>query len=229
MGVVRDRPSAPFFFVLEQKRYYVVLFCFATKRCEAAQYLLPQALLVTRNHGVIHNHVSNRKYMYVDFVFFFLMANQVCARALQRKYAVMNIDTYMIESYISLRSGESLLGSQTCQDSGHVLPLCPISTLFRACMSLVNLHTSRIVFHRIELLPKWQRSKFQSCLCCSSSEQTVVLVVTSVACAQNASHFTADVSFHVVVQSDLCLVAFSTKHHIIFIVFRLLNYCIYSI
>jgi hypothetical protein len=29
----------------------------------------------------------------------------------------------------------------------HVLPLCPISTLFRTCMSLVNLHVLCIVSH----------------------------------------------------------------------------------
>jgi hypothetical protein len=31
----------------------------------------------------------------------------------------------------------------------HVLPLCPISTLFRACMSLANLYASGIVFHHL--------------------------------------------------------------------------------
>jgi hypothetical protein len=39
---------------------------------------------------------------------------QVCARALQREYAEMSIDTYLIGSYISLGSGESLLRSQIC-------------------------------------------------------------------------------------------------------------------
>jgi hypothetical protein len=38
----------------------------------------------------------------------------LCARALQREYAGINIDTYLIGSYISLGSRESLLGSQTC-------------------------------------------------------------------------------------------------------------------
>jgi hypothetical protein len=38
----------------------------------------------------------------------------VCARALQREYAEMSIDTYLIGSYISLGSGESLLVSQIC-------------------------------------------------------------------------------------------------------------------
>jgi hypothetical protein len=31
----------------------------------------------------------------------------------------------------------------------HVLTLCPISTLFRACMSLVNLHVLYIVSHHL--------------------------------------------------------------------------------
>jgi hypothetical protein len=31
----------------------------------------------------------------------------------------------------------------------HVLLMCPISTLFRACMSLANLHASYIVSHHL--------------------------------------------------------------------------------
>jgi hypothetical protein len=73
----------------------------------------------------------------------------VCAPALQREYAEMSIDTYLIGSYISLGSGESLLGKPNMLRPEHVLPLCPISTLLRACMSLVNLHASCIVSHHL--------------------------------------------------------------------------------
>jgi hypothetical protein len=73
----------------------------------------------------------------------------VCARALQREYAEMSIDTYLIESYISLGIWRKFARKPNMLRPEHVLPLCPINTLFRACISLVNLHTSCIVSHHL--------------------------------------------------------------------------------
>jgi hypothetical protein len=72
----------------------------------------------------------------------------VCARALHREYTGMSIDTYLIGSYISLGSGESLLGSQHVKTWASVT-LVPISTLLRACMCVVNLYVSYIVSHHL--------------------------------------------------------------------------------
>jgi hypothetical protein len=73
----------------------------------------------------------------------------VCARVLQREYAGMSIDTYLIEYYISLGVSRKFAQKPNMLRPEHVLPLCSISTLFRACMSLVNLHASCIVSHHL--------------------------------------------------------------------------------
>jgi hypothetical protein len=61
----------------------------------------------------------------------------------------MSIDTYLIEYYISLGVSRKFARKPNMLRPEHVLPLCPISTLFRACMSLVNLHASCIVSHHL--------------------------------------------------------------------------------
>jgi hypothetical protein len=73
----------------------------------------------------------------------------MCARTLQREYARMSIDTYLIGSYIFLEVWRKFARKPNILRPKHVLPLCPISTLFRACMSLVNLHASCIVSHHL--------------------------------------------------------------------------------
>jgi hypothetical protein len=65
--------------------------------------------------------------------------------ALQREYARMSIDTYLIESYIFLEVWRKFARKPNMLRPEHELPLCPINTLFRACMSLTNLHASCIV------------------------------------------------------------------------------------
>jgi hypothetical protein len=59
----------------------------------------------------------------------------------------MSIDTYLIGYYISLGVWRKFAQKPNMLRPEHVLPLCPISTLFCACMSLVNLHASCIVSH----------------------------------------------------------------------------------
>jgi hypothetical protein len=56
----------------------------------------------------------------------------------------MSIDTYLIGSYIFFGGLEKVC-SEAKHIKTHELPFCPISTLFRACMSLANLHASCIV------------------------------------------------------------------------------------
>ena len=73
----------------------------------------------------------------------------MCARVLQREYARMSIVIYLIESYIFLGVWRKFARKPNMLRPEHVLPLCPISTLFRACMSLVNLHASCIVSHHL--------------------------------------------------------------------------------
>jgi hypothetical protein len=73
----------------------------------------------------------------------------VCARALQREYDGISIDTYLIRSSISLGVWRKFARKPNMLRPEHVLPLCSISTLFRACMSLVNLHVSCIVSHHL--------------------------------------------------------------------------------
>ena len=69
----------------------------------------------------------------------------MCARALQREYSGMSINTYLIKSYSFLEVWRKFARKPNMLRPEHVLPLCPISTLFRACMSLANLHASCIV------------------------------------------------------------------------------------
>jgi hypothetical protein len=69
----------------------------------------------------------------------------VCARALQREYTRMIIDTYLIGFYIFLEVWRKFARKPNMLRPEHELPLCPISTLFHACMSLANLHVSCIV------------------------------------------------------------------------------------
>jgi hypothetical protein len=59
----------------------------------------------------------------------------------------MSIDTYLIGSSIFLGVQRKFARKPNMLRPEHVLPLCPISRLSRACMSLVNLHVSCIVFH----------------------------------------------------------------------------------
>jgi hypothetical protein len=71
----------------------------------------------------------------------------VCACALQREYDGINIDTYLIGSSILLEVWRKFAQKPNMLRLEHVLPLCPINTLFRACTSHVNLHVSCIVSH----------------------------------------------------------------------------------
>jgi hypothetical protein len=57
----------------------------------------------------------------------------------------MSIDTYLIESYIFLEVWRKFARKPNMLRPENELPLCPISTLFRACMILANLHVSCIV------------------------------------------------------------------------------------
>jgi hypothetical protein len=61
----------------------------------------------------------------------------------------MSIDTYLIGSYISLGVWRKFARKPNMLRPEYVLPLYPINTLFRACMSLVNLHASCIVSHHL--------------------------------------------------------------------------------
>jgi hypothetical protein len=61
----------------------------------------------------------------------------------------MSIDTYLIGSYISLGVWRKFARKPNMLRPEHVLPLCPINTLFRTYMSLVNLHASCIVSHHL--------------------------------------------------------------------------------
>jgi hypothetical protein len=61
----------------------------------------------------------------------------------------MSIDTYLIGSYIFLEVWRKFAQKPNILRPEHVLLLCPISTLFHACMSLVNLHASCIVSHHL--------------------------------------------------------------------------------
>jgi hypothetical protein len=61
----------------------------------------------------------------------------------------MSIDTYLIGSYSFLEVWRKFARKPNMLRPEHVLPLCPISTLFRACMILANLHASCIVSHHL--------------------------------------------------------------------------------
>jgi hypothetical protein len=61
----------------------------------------------------------------------------------------MSIDTYLIGSYSFLEVWIKFARKPNMLRPEHVLPLCPINTLSRACMSLTNLQASCIVFHHL--------------------------------------------------------------------------------